>query len=205
MNEYQQREYDNKVKLLNELNGMGYQFKLIENKEEPARSEIVLKGLIPVYVNYHDYQKKYSFFLRHNLLYVRYDSENRIKEELAAKGITEPQNVGVLTANKIKAWVEYLIKVYEEIHIIHTQRVAEVTAFLAEVKAQGASISDDKSEFSSGYGCYTGEIVRNGLEFKFKVQDEGYISKEIKVHYSVGNSLGNFLALAENKYTKPQE
>ena len=192
MTEYQQREYDKKIKLLNELNDMGgvYQFELIENKNESDRSDIVLTGLIPVYVNLNDYQGKYSFYLRHHLPYVGYDTQHKVEADHKM-----PQNVGVLTTNKIKAWVEFFIKVYEQLVIISGNRVKDINDFEAKAKAEGAVIGNKDS-----YGAFKGRIIKNGIEFEFEVLNEGYISKKIEVHYSVNDTLADFLALADNKY-----
>lgn len=192
MNEYAQKRYDEKIALVNQLNDIGevYRFELIENKEELDRSVIALAGLIPVNVNYQDYQKQFSFFLAHNLPYVRYNTQKEVEAKY-----TKPQNVGVLSQTKIKAWVEYLIQVYEDLVKLSQERVQKIADFEAEMVKLGATIGNKDS-----YGCFDGTVVKNGIEFKFTVGDEGYISKHIEVHYTVDDTTENFNMLSNNKY-----
>ena len=197
MNEYQQREYNKKLEVLNELNNYGgvYRFELEENKTEPERGIISLTGLIPISVNYQDYQKKYSFYLNHNLPYVKYDTQKQVSEKY-----TKPQEVGVLNTNKIKAWVEYLIKIYQDMIEISKERVLKIDSFEKQAREAGATIGKKDTY----YGTFSGQIVKNGIEFEFSIQDEGYISQEIKVYYKVSDTIENFLALADNQYRKTE-
>jgi hypothetical protein len=202
MNDYQKAEYQKLIEAVDLINSMGsYQFELQVNEEEIYRSEIVLKtnayeSIIPVYVRYHDYQNEYSFFLRHSLPHVRYETEKRIQEELAGKGTQEPKKVHVLHKNKITAWVEYLAIVYKKMLEISSERQKTIKAFLDEVKKEGGYIS----EIDPHYHTCSGRIVKNGVEFNFEVQQEGYISKNIEIHYSVSDNIESFKQLSDNKY-----
>lgn len=191
MNEYQQRDFDKKVALVKELNSFdsGYKFALEENKE-PERNEIFITGLIPIVVSQNDYRNEYSFFLRHKLLYIRYETEKKLKET-----IPEPNNVHKLHQNKIKAWCDYLIKVYEELLKISKTRVQAVEEFKTQVLSLGGTIG--KADF---YGTFEGSIVKNGIEFTYKVHDEGYISKKIDIYYAVQDDFVSFIKLSNNDY-----
>ena len=191
MNEYQQKEYEKKVALVKVLNSFdsGYRFKFEPDQNELDKSEIALTGIIPIYARYIDYKKKYIFFLRHRLPYVRYETEKQVKKDLK-----EPQNVGVLHKNKIKAWIDYLVTVYEKLVVISQQRVKAVADFEIQIKALNGTIGQ-----KDYYGTFSGSIVKNGIEFSYTVHDEGYISKKLEIHFSVDDSLDNFIKLSENK------
>lgn len=189
MNEYQQKRHDAKVALVAELNSFdsGYKFELNSDGEE---CQIVLTGLVPAWVNYSEYNKQYNFYLDYQLPFVRFETYKEVAEKFTA-----PQNVGVLTAKKIKAWVDYLIKIYEELVVISAERVAKVNAFEALMVKNGANIRKD-----ANYDTFSGSIIKNGIEFEFEVYNEGYISQKVSIHYSVDNSLEAFLKLSDNKY-----
>lgn len=199
MNEYQQREYNQLLETLAKLNEAGagvFQFKLEENKEEPARSTIRLNSYAPICVSYSDYTKKYSFFLSCHLLYVKWNTQKQIAEEL-----TKPQEVGVLSLRKIREWTEYLTTIYTAMEEKSQERIQAVEEFKKEIEARGGTIKQNTYEYAPQDGAFSGEIVKNGIQFTYQVHDEGYISKKIEVYYRVNNSLEAFDMLADNKYT----
>lgn len=190
MLEYQKEELDQTNRIVKELNQFSYQWEAVALfKDEPWRKRIVLKDGI-VAVNFSRYDRKYDFYLRDKLPYVSNYTYDKIKE-----GIKAPQQVGVLTEKKIADWINFLTAVQSEAKKISEERVKDINKFLAKMAEMGAEV---RKEYNDGY---SGELVKNGLEFRFEVgNDDGYISKRITLYYQTGNTEDVFLKLADNQY-----
>lgn len=190
MTDYQKEKQNQLNKLLSDLNSLQdkYTFECVKKNGEKY---ITLSGLIPIYVNYQDYQKRYSFHLWENLPYISgYDDKSKYRDDNP-----EPKNVGVLSKSKIIAWVEYLIKEYEYLIELSKDRVIKIEAFFNEIdKMDGEKIIH--SDKKSGY------ITKNGIEFSFEISSNGYISQrlEIKTYPSNDDTLTIFKKLSDNKF-----
>lgn len=196
MNEYETREYNNKMKVLEDLNACkSYEF-TAEAPDSEGRFNIRLSTGAPIYVNYWEYRHDYCFYLDHKLQYITHDTIKDI-----AKDMKTPQNVHKLNARKIKEWVDYLTAIYERAKVISAERVAKVNSFVDEFLKAGGHIDAQRNEFASKNGTMSGEVVKNGIEYTIQVYDNGYISQDIAIHYKVQNSLETFKKLADNKYT----
>jgi hypothetical protein len=115
-----------------------------------------------------------------------YDIQN-IKENF-----TEPKKIGVLSTKKINDWVEYQQKVYLACKEKNEEKSNVVSSFLKSIEKEDVKWWDNKTQ---------GEIIKNGIVFKFKIET-GYVSTKIEIDYHVNYTLENFKKLADNKYTK---
>jgi len=115
-----------------------------------------------------------------------YDIQN-IKENF-----TEQKKIGVLSTKKINDWVEYKQKVYLACKEKNEEKTNVVSSFLKSIEKENVNWYYNKTQ---------GEIIKNGIVFKFKIET-GYVSTKIEIDYHVNDTLENFKKLADNKYTK---
>lgn len=190
MNDYQKERLQEKLKIVDDLNKFSLKWEFMPYKDESWNGTINLLGCdIDICVSYHDYVKKYSFYLNKKNPYVEFYTQEEV-----CKTLKKPQEVGVLTEKKISDWVKYLTEAHEQLKKISEERVENVDKFLNKMKKMGVKINN-------GYdNRLSGEIVKNGLKFSFEIGESGYISKKIDVHYSTGNDEDTFLKLADNKF-----
>lgn len=194
-NKYMQERYEAKQAIVKELNSLQdtYTFEIEEDTTNDGNDSIVLKGIVPIWVNYQEYTKTYHFGLHYyfeTMPYVRYETEKKVRQEIG-----EPQHVHKLNGKKIVAWVEFLIKVWERLQEISKERLVKVEEFKQEIEKRGGKIGQ-----TGVYGDIDGSIVKNGLEFVYHVHDEAYISKDIKVYYKVNDTLEEFDKLTANQW-----
>lgn len=201
-NKYSQERYEQKKALVTKLNELQsvYRFEFIEDPTNDSRESIALTGIVPISVNFRDSwngkDDEYHFYIdtygANILPYVRYETQKQIAEKYK-----KPNDIHKLNGNKIINWVEYLIPIYEEMLVLSRERVKKVAEFEESIKKLNGHIGN-----KDVYGQFSGEVIKNGIEFEFTVHDEAYISKQIKIHYSVKDTLESFLQLADNKYIK---
>jgi hypothetical protein len=191
MNEYTQKKNEATNKLIDELNEASLKYRFTWDKHNnDDQIFIKLSGKYPIEVNYNDYQNTYNFWLHHNLPYIDYETVKRVEETIG-----KPNNMHKLNGKAIDAWIDFLIKVYEELKTISTERVLKVSEFELLMRRNNASISE------KGYkGTFSGSIKKNGLQFSFEVSESGYISQSITTHYSIGRNFETFEQLADNKF-----
>ena len=104
---------------------------------------------------------------------------------------TEPNQIGVLTTKKINAWIEYFESVYNHLKSLDEKQGNEVEIFLKSI--EGLPINWN-------YKKTGGEIIKNGIRFKFSI-DNGSVSQRIELEY-ISNNLETFLKLSDNKFVK---
>ena len=202
MNEYQTRDYNNKLLVLDGLNACkGYQF-TAETPNSEGQFSIRLEKGAPIYVSYWDYRKDYAFYLDHKLQYITHDTIKDIAQELKnVTGLETPNNMHKPNARAIAKWVEYYTAIYERAKVVSAERVAKITAFVDEFLKAGGRINNQSICTGSRAGEMSGGIVRNGIEYTMQVYDNAYIHQDIKTHYTIKNSLECFKQLADNKFT----
>jgi len=153
-----------------------------------AEIKMVYKG-VNFYVKYWDYKKKfviYEDFLRTLKNIDRYAIQ-RIEENFK-----EPQQIGVLSHNKLINWFEYYLAIIDVAKQVDAQNGGEKEAFLKSI--EGLPVK----WWNNGVN---GEIIQNGVKFSFAI-GETYISKKIEIDYKVNDNLESFLQLSNNKYNK---
>ena len=97
-----------------------------------------------------------------------------------------------MTTKKIQSWVEYYTNLYNALRIENDKNYDRIQQFLTSIEGLNVVWTNNKK---------SGLVVRNGIEYSFQI-GELYVSERIKLHYGVGSTLENFLALSENKYQK---
>ena len=112
---------------------------------------------------------------------------NHIKE--CAKNLTEPQQIGVLTAKKIQNWVNYYEQLYDLVCAKSKEHEAVRTEFLKSIEDLPIRWAHESTE--------RGEILQNGILLNFEILP-GYVSLRWGIHYSVNSSVANFIKLSQN-------
>lgn len=138
-------------------------------------------------INYQEYQKKYYIFCDEIRKLKNIDSHT---QKAARKKLTDPNKIGVLTTKKINDWINYYIKLYNALKQIDQENNNEKDRFLKSIENLPVQwYNNNKS----------GEVLINRVRLTFTI-DETYINKKIEINYSVNNTVGDFLKLADNKY-----
>lgn len=115
------------------------------------------------------------------------------------KKLVKPNDIGVLNTKKIQQWIKYYEALYYACEQIDTANLMKKTTFLHELRDLTKDL--EIKWFKDGT---QGEIEKNGIIFKFEINEE-YISKKIELSYKVENDLQSFLNLADNKLTTQPE
>lgn len=129
----------------------------------------------------------YSSDIEHDICF---KNVNRYQKETAIKDIEIPKTIGKLTTKKVQQWIDYINQCFVLIEAENNVNTSELDAFLESIKDQ---------EVRWFYNKTSGEIIKNGIKFSFKIE-EGCISKKIEVYYKVDDNIENFLKLANNNY-----
>lgn len=124
---------------------------------------------------------------------IDYHEQRRVKE---LNKLVEPNTIGVLNANKILAWVNYYETYVALLKKENDGNQDERTKFLESLKLVEKTTGKKIEYWNNGT---SGRIVHNGIELTFQIAPT-YISQNVKVHYSVTESVSNFLTLSDNKY-----
>lgn len=193
LTDYQNKDLTETIKLSEQVNQLYpceviLNFSEYDNKEHYEHADIKMTYKdIAFYVRYWEYKKKYVIYEDTLRTFANVDSYTikRIKEN-----IKEPQQIGVLSLKKLVNWFEYHIAIINETKKINDANGDEKEAFLKSIEGLPVKWWNNNKQ---------GEIVQNGIKFSFSI-NETYISKNIKIHYSVNNELENFLKLSNNKY-----
>lgn len=106
-----------------------------------------------------------------------------------------PNKVGTITDAKLNEWIKWLNKRRGVAQAVCNERREGVQAFMARINQMDPT-QFDKFKVSPNEGT----IVKNGLEFTYKVEEDGNIRQSIKVHYSAWNNLDAFLKMAAGTY-----
>jgi len=132
---------------------------------------------------------KYRLFCEdvHNLKNIDFGAKNRVQQGL---NIPEPNRIGVFTKNKLTQWLEYNKAFYEACKKVNGNNAQSITDFYKSIEGLPVRYWNEKRQ---------GEIVKNGIEFSFQV-NENYVSTQIKLHYKAGSSIETFLKLSDNKF-----
>lgn len=110
-----------------------------------------------------------------------------------------PNKVGTITDAKLNEWIKWLNKRRGVAQAICNERREGVSAFMARLNQMDPTQFDKFKVSPNG-----GEIVKNGLEYNFKVEPDGHIREKIEIHYRAGHDLDAFLNMAAGTF-KPTE
>lgn len=139
-------------------------------------------------ISFQEYTKKYDIRCKNlnDLKNLDYSSINNI----AGKNLSEPVTMGKLSTKKIMDWVKYYESLYNLCFIADKENGEKKQAFIDSIKELPVKWNNRKD---GGY------VVMNGIELDFTINTT-YISKNIKLHYDMSNTVETFLALANNKF-----
>jgi len=138
-------------------------------------------------IKINQYKNNYNIYLDENFDNLTVYNIQNIKENF-----TEPKNIGVLSTKKINDWIEYQQQVYLACKEKNEEKSNVVSTFLKSIEKEDVKWWDNKKQ---------GEIIKNGIIFKFKIET-GYVSSKIEIYYKVDNTIEDFNKLADNKFTK---
>ena len=142
-----------------------------------------------LYLNimYRGYQKQYVIWCES--FQELKNSDYYTRREIA-KGMTEPNNIGVPTAKKIGDWIKYYEELYAKVKKIDDENGGKKEKFLKSLEGLDVKWDRDKSG---------GWIVKNHMKYEFNI-GVTYITESIEVDYTASNNLETFLKLSDNGY-----
>jgi len=174
-------------KLYEDLRALGFETKIAIHND-PAKEFDVIVSIGDIIVSPHNYLKKYAFYhKREHLKYV--DPYNNY-------GLKHPFKVGVLSKKKVQAWLDYEIAVFEKQKKESSSKIEKIQKYMK--KAEKAGFGWQCINEREGY--YHTALIKNGIEMSIDIESLGYISKKIRLHYSVDASIESFISLSQNKY-----
>ena len=98
--------------------------------------------------------------------------------------IQKPHTIHTLskrTTATIKAWIDYVSKVYDAIARISQERIAKIDAFLEKAKAIGIT-NIKKSDYDNNI---YGSITKNGIEYTFIINSiNGSIDEKLSIAHT---------------------
>lgn len=189
LNEYQLENYNKELAFSNEIKEYGYNTEVIINDSNP------LTLIDSKYYIRKQYQGEYTVAL---YPYPSYPHVSHYTQRDIRK-LDTSNKVKTLTKKKI----DQLIAIENDYHAQMAKLEEEYTQkhidFLQSIKNLPVTYTKDYNNNING-----GEITKNGIEFTFLLNQDGYIQKDIKIHYNykVNNDIDTFLKLSDNKYNQ---
>jgi len=202
MNEYQQRDYDNMVMLAQELSAY-YPSKVVADDDHHI---IVMTRGDKAYQVRKDYRGIIDAWEYPHTHYEHVS--NSTAHEIRKKYPT--QNMRVLSQKKIDAKLDAVDAYHAEMREKESEATDKTASFIREIEASGLPVQwehETSTDWVNNERVVTkgkrtgGRIIKNGIEFSFSFSHDGYISKDMEIHYSVTDTLENFIALSNNQYT----
>lgn len=193
LNEIQRKYFAEAEKLQLELARNGFATR-IEKEEGESCSFLVI-----YFDGTHNYliTRGWNGYVRVNHLendwYPNVSSHKR--SETYQKHIGATQNMKVITSKKLQAKIDALNAYRAEMDMLNKEADDKSNTFIKSLETIDKSLKVNWSQDKK-----RGYIERNGLEFSFSLQDDGYVSKKITLLYSVEQTLDNFLKVSDNKY-----
>lgn len=139
--------------------------------------------------------------------YPRYAKlSQRTVSDVYAKNVTN--NMKVPTLKKVVDKINAITRTHDELERLQKYAIEKHRMFLCDIEAlklpvvysYNYTINDEhKRENTDIKG---GHIIKNGIQYEFELCEDGYVSQKVALHYSVSNTMQDFVLLADNKYTK---
>jgi hypothetical protein len=203
LDEYQERELSNAKKLGEELRSFVDAVR-IEKGEMRGDFYVMLTRGKTEYRARRDYRGYINIIAEYSTHDVCPLVSSHARGEVYAK--YKLNNMKVPSQKKMTAELDAIDNEKKELEAKQAEAEKKEADFLASLKGFDVKFSYDWStdwnektgEREKTRGKITGgEIVKNGLVFSFELQQDGYISKKISVHYSVDNTLEAFKKLTD--------
>lgn len=198
-NEYHKKNLKEDYEIFKEINKFQHCYSEVkltkrdENTYWHEHTRFLFKGdIINVVIRYDSYRKRYSFYGDWNTSDMKNISIYQIHD--IRKKFKEPRGVGKLTKKKIADWIKYETDVYLAVKKANDEHNDKVITFLRSLDGENIKwFTNDPDR-----GQWNGEIVKNGLVYKFSIND-GYINQKIEVYYKTPSTLDAFKLLSDNK------
>ena len=195
MNEYQKREKENAEKMLAELSG------LFPNTDIKARViyDDNQMHFIPLFtyedkdfmIRCAEYRKEYYISRYPYQRATETTSYNR--EKILNSILPAPNKIHKLNQKAVLTHIKYINEFETLVLKAEAEAKEKRLAFVAKVtETFGNEIKWNKDKTS-------GEVIRNGLVYSFHAVEgnDGYVQQDIKIHYSINNTIEDFIKLTE--------
>lgn len=198
MNEYQKTAHGEARKLAAEISALGFKTR-VGTVGDDTTPQVVICTDTGNYTVRRDYHGIVSLFHSDSWGDYRHVSSS-VRGDVYAATVGQLPNMKAITAKKIQAHIDAQEAYRKAMQARESDAVIKVKDFLDTL--EGLPVKYDRlGEHTGREGeICGGEIVQNGIDFSFKISEDGYISKKISVHYSVENDLESFKKLSANKY-----
>lgn len=151
---------------------------------------LVKNADLHITIKFDKYRKKYFVGRQFpTFVNITHNTIQQAAQNLAARYLSEPNQMGVLSSKKIQDWIEYYTSIFEALQVENDKNKKKIEDFLDSIKDLPVTWYR---------GNKSGSLVKNGIEWSFTIE-ETYVSTSIKLHYTVDSSLETFLALSDNK------
>ncbi len=155
-----------------------------DGKSYYERTEIKLfHPVLDLRIERNEYRKKYDIYCRTMSTFLNVGNSYQYVAD-----IEKPNEIGVLSAKKIQAWVSYYEQVCKIVVEADKQGAERVAAFLKSIKGLPVKWREGKT---------SGDILRNGIEFSFSINN-GHVSTSMRL-YHVDENVKTFLLMSDNK------
>lgn len=137
--------------------------------------------------------------------YPRYDKLSQTTRHDVYKK-NETNNMKVPTLKKVVEKVNAVTRTHDELERLQKYAIEKQRMFLCDIKALNLPVKYsynyiiDENHKRQDTDIKGGTIVKNGVQYSFEFCDDGYVSQDVKLYYSVGNNLEDFALLADNNY-----
>lgn len=102
----------------------------------------------------------------------------------ASRDLHTPNNIGVLTPKKLKAWADYYRELLAKCDALAETATDKVRAFREKLRL----VCPEKADADSG------RVTVNGIDFQWSINEQGYISTNTGVSYKM-SGIDGFLKL----------
>ena len=174
MNEYKQREKDNKQILADEFIKLGYKAELVADKNNAGDFDIVLNNSYRIQKT--DYTKIIDIF---EYPYKRYDNVSSYKQAEIRKETETSNNMKVLSKKKIDEKLAEINNYVSKMEMLELEYSRKIADFLfVELKNAKDKLGKD-TKIIIGKDNKSGYIEKNGLMYEYQVCENGYIEQKI--------------------------
>ena len=195
---YQSQEYNKKQILMEELKKAGINSQalwIIEGDNGRADFRLIMQGVTSNFEVVRDY---------HNNVRVRaypykyYSNVDSYKRGAIHKDVYTSNNMRVITLKKLEEKIREELEYHAQCDKVQNETAGKVANFLKKLEESKEIVkyyrNYDKTKITGGY------IEKNGITYNFEINDNGYISENVKTHFTGSKSLDIFQALSNNSY-----
>jgi hypothetical protein len=195
---YMTQEYNKKEALQAELIASGvpaFNLCIIEGDNGRADYRLILDNGGEQFEVRRDYHNNIHVVLRE---YKHYSNVDSYKRGEIYKAVYKSNNMKSITLKKLETKIAEELAYHAQCEKVQNETAGKVTAFMKKLEESGEEVkyykNYDKTRITGGY------IEKNGITYNFEINDNGYISENVKTHFTGSKSLNIFKALANNTY-----